>query len=112
VELDAETLAQIRQYGDELLRELFETYLEHAPGRFEGMLSGIAAGDHESAEKLAHSLRSSSVSIGGAETAECAAEVERALRDGREGDLPDLVAALEASYHELTALLRARLDDG
>lgn len=110
MKLDAETVGHIQQLGgDALVREIFETFLEHAPGRMQGVRAGIAAGDLVNAAKAAHSLRSSAVSLGGAETARLAAETERSLRDGDEAALPGRLAALERSFEELVQLLRRRV---
>ena len=84
--LDPEIVEQIRQLGgDKLLAELVEIYLEHSPRRLRDLRASIEDGDLERAGKAAHSIRSSSISLGARAVAEEAGVLERFAGHGESG---------------------------
>jgi HPt (histidine-containing phosphotransfer) domain-containing protein len=104
-DLDAKIVGQIRELGGEdLLAELVQIFLTHAPRRIENFRQGVRNGDLAQAEKAIHSFRSSSVSLGAGRVAEIAAELERLAKQGR-GEL------LEERLPEFEKTVEALLDD-
>ena len=108
--LDSEIVEQIRELGgDRLLADLVDLYVEHTPGRLEAIDSGLRAGDLKQVEKAAHSIRSSSVSLGARDVAEEAAVVERLAQSGAGGELKEKLISLEQSIAGLIGYLQAEL---
>ena len=72
----------------EVLVDLMETYLEESAGLVKTIREALTAGDLQSALRPAHSLKSSSASIGALElTARCG-ELETAARGAAGGTAP------------------------
>ena len=110
-QLDQETLEKIRALGgDALLTELVGVYLENTPARLEALGSGMRDGDLAQVEKAAHSIRSSSVSLGARTVADEAAVVERMAQGRINGDLEASVAGLETMLRKLIETLHSDFD--
>ncbi len=106
--LDPRVVGQIRKLGgDELMRQLVATFLEHAPGRLEGVRGGLASGDLRRVEKAAHSLRSSLASLGASGLAQLAGDLEARSREGDAEASGPLAASLESGFVELERSLRS-----
>ncbi len=108
--LDQATLSQIRDLGgDELLHKLVSMFLENTPLRLEEIRRGLKMGDLARTEVAAHSLRSSSITLGATGVSELAAAVERMARAGDEAALrealPRLGKRVEDLYAEFGRLL-------
>lgn len=109
-----------RSVGDdaEFLRELVETYLDDAPQQIEAIRSGLAKRDVERVHRAAHTLKSSSASIGAMTLAEMSHELEAQalpattsphdLDSGDYATRADAIAAeLDRVREELDALVPA-----
>lgn len=110
LELDTETLSQIRAIGgEELLGKLARLYLENTPMRLEELRRGMAAGDWERTARAIHSVRSSSVTLGAIELAETAATMEKMAEAGErerlESSLPELLEQTQAALQALGELV-------
>jgi HPt (histidine-containing phosphotransfer) domain-containing protein len=111
--LSREVVSQIRQLGGEkLLNELAELYLEHTPKRLESLGVGVRRGNREQVAKAAHSIRSSSLSLGAAQVAENAAAIERLANAGSSEDLDQLAARLEEAAAAVMGHLASELGRG
>jgi HPt (histidine-containing phosphotransfer) domain-containing protein len=96
--LDEAILEQIREVGgDELVLELFGIFTGLAEGRLQALDTARRAADYPAAALAAHSVKSSSASIGARSLAEVAGKVEKAAN--RES-----ASGLEAGCVELRAL--------
>ena len=65
--VDRDALDELeKSVGDDrsFVRELVETYLEDAPRQIETVREGIATGDVESTNRAAHTLKSTSATVG------------------------------------------------
>ena len=110
--LDAATIAELREDGDELLIDLIEIFLRETPDRLKMLAEGLAAGDTGQAERMAHTLKSSAASVGAESMRLVALEIESAAHENdldRVRSLVDTLAreaesAEEALTAELTAL--------
>ncbi len=110
--LDRNTLEELRQLDDgegDILRETIEVFLESSPERVEGLSEALAAGDLETLERLAHTLKSSSGMIGGLRMTSACARLERAESDGRLGEAPGLVERIGRHFADLRAELGAAM---
>ena len=110
MELDQKTLRQIREIGgDQLLRRLVDLFVENTPMRLEEMRRALAGEDWTRAALAAHSLRSSSVTLGATELASRAADIESLANEKDlgpvEAALPDLENLARAAQSSLRALL-------
>jgi HPt (histidine-containing phosphotransfer) domain-containing protein len=86
---DAEFQALVEMVGPdmpEVLIDLLDTYLEESSGLVNTIRSGTQAGDLASVLRPAHSLKSSSASIGAMRLSKLCADLEAHLR----GSLPGL----------------------
>ena len=114
VTLDATALARLRELDPDgrhgvvvRVLEAFETSL----GRLLGQLREEPdAGDAAVVAGIAHTLKSSSASVGALALSARCAEIERRLREGADGDLQAdvqrLLAEGEAALHAVGSMLR------
>ena len=99
-----------RVAGDEeLLQELVEIFLEHAPRELTQIRASLAAGDAPRLHGQAHSFKGAAASIGAEALKEAAARVERA---GKAGELNQVPPLLEAMGQEFTRLKQVLGRDG
>lgn len=95
--------------GDlDFVDDLAQTYLEDAPLRLAALDDAAAAGDPAGLVAPAHTLKSSSASMGAVRLADLARELEAAARNGAVPDALDRVAAMRAEYERVAAALSAR----
>ena len=86
---DAEFQSLVEMVGadmPEVLVDLLDTYIEESTGLVQSVSNGVATGDLESVLRPAHSLKSSSASIGAMQLSKLCADLEAHLR----GSLLDL----------------------
>lgn len=102
--VDERVLAEVTATtGDDIafVRELVETYLADAPVQFEAMATAIEADDAASLVRPAHTLKSSSATVGAMRLSSVARELEVA---GRSGSLDQAArAGLESARREWQA---------
>jgi HPt (histidine-containing phosphotransfer) domain-containing protein len=95
----------------EVLADLIETYLTEAGGLVEAMLTAHAAGDRAALVRPAHSLKSSSASIGATRLSRLCADLEAHLRGAPTPlDVPRQVAAIAAEYKVAAVALAQERD--
>jgi HPt (histidine-containing phosphotransfer) domain-containing protein len=110
---DPEIHDQIREVGgEELLHELFATFVALAPERLRALEGAMASGDLAGVAHAAHSIRSSSASVGARPLATLAGEVEEAAQQGRLERLAESSSELDAAYDAVVRLLSKRLGGG
>lgn len=109
--LDEAAIAELRESvgGDtEFVADLVRTYLSEGEAHLEQMSAAAAAGDAGAIVRPAHTLKSSSASVGAARLSRIARDIEVA---GREGGTDSLRAAVEEAqqvWDETVAAMRAR----
>jgi HPt (histidine-containing phosphotransfer) domain-containing protein len=105
--LHPDVIDQIQRLGGKkLLRDLVELYLENMPIRMENLARGRGDRDLAEIERAAHSIRSSSVSLGARAVAEEAEAVEKLARGGGDEDLEARLEALSIRVEELLTYLK------
>lgn len=99
VELD-DALDRLRRFGgDQLLRDMIDLFLEHAPVRIAAARLAVANADPRPAQLALHSLVSSCAQLGAERLRTIGARAEQLA--GTPAALPPLLDALD---HELTAV--------
>jgi HPt (histidine-containing phosphotransfer) domain-containing protein len=96
----------VDEYGAEFLVELIGDFLDDAVVRLVRLRESLAAGDAESLTHEAHTLKSSSASLGALTLSAMAKQLESA---GREGEIASLAVDL-ARFEEQFALVKADLE--
>jgi HPt (histidine-containing phosphotransfer) domain-containing protein len=106
----AETLAMVD--GDRaFLGELIATYREDGARRIEEMRESLDSGDAPQLQRAAHTLKSSSATVGALGLADRCRAVEHAARDGRLDGLAVLVEAIASDFEGVVAALDRRTGD-
>jgi HPt (histidine-containing phosphotransfer) domain-containing protein len=107
--LDETILEQIREVGgDELVLELFGIFAGLAGGRLEALDAAWQAGDFRAAALAAHSMKSSSASIGARSLAEVAGGAEKAANRENATELGARCGELRALATRVVAELEKR----
>jgi len=111
--LDDAVLAELRAStgGDEnFIRELFEAYVSEATGYLDAMAAAAVVGDPTAIVRPAHTLKSSSATLGAMRLAAISKRIEDAGRSGSADDLvPDVDRARTTWIDTLAALTAAGL---
>jgi HPt (histidine-containing phosphotransfer) domain-containing protein len=98
--------------GDDpaFVRDLVETYLADAPMQLGGIDAAIAADDTEALIRPAHTLKSSSATVGAMRLAEVSRTLEMTGRSGRlDASTRDNAASARTEWLSVEAALRAWL---
>ena len=111
VKLDPAIVGQLRELGGEaLVRQLFRTFLDHAPTRLASLRSAVETDDLEELTRAVHSLRSSSAMLGAMELSELAGRLETLADAGERKRLTAGIPELEGRVAELVAVLERELE--
>lgn len=108
--IDAEAFARLSDItGDDaaFLAELVDTYLDDGATQVAALRAALTSGDSAELVRPAHTLKSSSASIGALGLAELCRTLEA---DARQGPVPDAAArvtAIAAAFDAVTGDLRA-----
>jgi HPt (histidine-containing phosphotransfer) domain-containing protein len=107
----AETVAMVD--GDRaFLGDLIATYREDGARRIAEMRASIASGDAPLLQRAAHTLKSSSATIGALRMADRCRVVEHAARDGRLDGLDEQVEAIATEFDAVAVALDGRITEG
>ena len=96
--------------GDALVVRVIRRYLEQAPDLLTRMAAAASAGDTLVLGRIAHSLKSSSATVGATALAGHCRRVENAVREGNRLDWPREIDQAQATYAATVALLRAECE--
>jgi HPt (histidine-containing phosphotransfer) domain-containing protein len=113
--VDAATLAELLETvgGDQdFLAELVETYRADCPRLLVELRAAVAAGEASAARRAAHTLKSTSASMGALGLAAQCREIEAAAAAGDLAGLDERVERVAATYDEVEAALRAAVASG
>ena len=113
--IDAATLAELLETvgGDRaFLAELVETYRADCPRLLAELRAAVAAGDAPAARRAAHTLKSTSASMGALGLAAQCREIEAAAAAGDLAGLDERVERVAVTYDEVEAALRAAVTAG
>ena len=112
--LDRSMLEKIREASpgdpDGLLARVIHRYLTDAPRLIGIMRAAQAEADTAALGRAAHSLKSSSATVGAARLSEFCRRIEEATRAGHGSDISKHVAAAEEAFEEAAGPLRREID--
>lgn len=109
--LDEAVVAELRESvggDDTFVAELASAYLAEGQEQIEAMVDAMGRGDVAAVVRPAHSLKSSSASLGAARVAELCRQIEYAAREGRTEGLAAAVGEVEATWHLTVAAIKER----
>jgi HPt (histidine-containing phosphotransfer) domain-containing protein len=92
--------------GDDFIPELISTYLEETPLLITNMQQALAEGKAEAFGRAAHSIKSSSASLGALDFSAQARDLEMIGKSGDLGQAAEKFARLTAAYPELEQALK------
>jgi HPt (histidine-containing phosphotransfer) domain-containing protein len=113
--IDETAFAQLLETvgGDRaFLAELIETYLADSPGLLDEMRVALTADDRVALRRAAHTLKSTSSSLGALELAATCRELEGAASDAAPAELATRADEVALRYGAARAALQARLSGG
>ncbi|MBM3341340.1 MAG: response regulator [Betaproteobacteria bacterium] len=90
-----------------ILNQIIESYLRDTPQQIEQVRTHLGGRDIAAMTRAAHSMKSTSLSVGADAVAELAKQIETAGRGNNVGDCAQLLAALEQEYADAEKLLKA-----
>jgi len=102
---DRVSLLQRLGGDEEFLEEVLDVFMEDVPEQIKLLKSALANADATGLRKQAHSLKGASGNTGMRRMADTALAIESAARDGRLGDAPALVEAVEEEFGRLRQAL-------
>lgn len=91
------------------LAELVEAYLGDSPGLLEAMRAGLRDDDRTALRRAAHTLKSTSASLGAIAFAAACREVETNALEADPGWLGERIQAVAVAYEPVAAALRERV---
>jgi HPt (histidine-containing phosphotransfer) domain-containing protein len=109
--IDDNVIAELRESvgGDEsFVAELAATYLAEGPGYLQALEAAVASGDVAGAVRPAHTLKSSSASLGAMRLSEISRGIEYAAREGRADGLSAAVEEAKAAWEATVAAMQER----
>lgn len=99
--LDMSVIESLRELGgdgdDSLFRELLELYLDDSTKQLKRLEQSLASGDLKVAERIAHTLKSSSANLGAVAMSRICLEMEMC---GRKQSMEDMCALLDTTRAE------------
>ena len=110
--IDAQTVADLRDEGDDLLIDLIDLFVSETPERTRVLAAALAAGEREQIERTTHSLKSTAATFGAEAMRALAAEAEMAARAGQFERVADLFPTLQREadqVHEALAAERGKI---
>ena len=111
--LDQSALNELRALDADgscrLLAKIINAYLNDTPALIGQMQATLAANDVESFTRHAHSLKSTSLSLGASRVGQIARDLEMAGKNNTIAGCPALIETLTAAYAAAAALLQAEL---
>jgi HPt (histidine-containing phosphotransfer) domain-containing protein len=92
--------------GSDFMHELIDTYCEETPGLLAQLRQAHSQNDAETFQRVAHSIKSSSASLGANELAAQARQLEAFGRDHTLQNVDQKLDALDAMYTQVAIALK------
>jgi signal transduction histidine kinase/CheY-like chemotaxis protein/HPt (histidine-containing phosphotransfer) domain-containing protein len=99
---------QFRTDNPQLVEELIRIYLENAPKLLGDMDRALAAGEGNNLMRAAHTLKSSSASLGAMRLSGLSKAIEMAVRNDRQEGMERMIAGVKAEFDAVRAAFDAR----
>ncbi|MFM9843712.1 MAG: ATP-binding protein [Dongiaceae bacterium] len=111
--LDVETIAYLRSLkrgeGPSVLERAIGVYLDTAPAALEELRRCVAAGDASAVWRIAHSLKSSSASLGAKNLAQQMGDMESRARENDLNEAPAHLEKVESEFKKVSTALTTTL---
>lgn len=109
--IDEQALATLKAaLGDDaVVRQLIALYIQDSPAQITSGKTALAAGDGVTLARAAHSLKSTSASIGAMRVLAIAKDLEAQAKGGDLVQSATLLRALETELNNATAVLQQKL---
>lgn len=104
--VDIEVFDEMREALEEDFADLIQTFLEDAPQLLDDIASGLGSGSVETVQMAAHSLKSTSASLGFVGLSVDAETLEKIARGGQLDGGLKLLDQLQISFGELKGYLQ------
>ena len=106
-----EELRKLKQGGaSDIVEKVIRMYLTNAPSLLEKMQGAVAAGDSDVLRDAAHTLKSSSASVGATDLSAMCQQLEALGRDGRVSEAMSVVGSAEAEFEAVSRALERELE--
>jgi HPt (histidine-containing phosphotransfer) domain-containing protein len=92
---------------DEFIADVIESYLAEGQENVDGLAAAAAAGDIEAFGRAAHTLKSTSATVGAMRLSHLCRGLEEAARGGRADGLPGEAQRVQSTWLETIAALSA-----
>ena len=93
-----------------MLGKIIDVYLRISPDLLKALQEAVAVGDADSMHRAAHSLKSSSATLGALTLAEQCKQLEAMGRTGDVENASDVLPELEAEYKTVQDALKVELE--
>jgi len=104
--MDMSVLNTLREQLGDGLDNLLQVFLRQIPDQLAEIEAGLTAGDMAAAMRPAHTLKSSSATLGAMRLSEYVKEIEIRTRAGNGSGVQELVAKSREEFHEVEAFIR------
>ncbi|MEM7019012.1 MAG: Hpt domain-containing protein [Pseudomonadota bacterium] len=97
-ELDEESVHTIKGMAgndSDLLKELFDTYLQQTAALIADIRQFLAAGDDENLRQVVHNLKGSSANMGAMSVSKICKKIETRIKSGELDDMENLLTQLD-----------------
>jgi HPt (histidine-containing phosphotransfer) domain-containing protein len=105
--IDAQTVADLRDEGDDLLIDLIDLFFSETPERMRVLAAALEDGSREQVERSAHTLKSTAATFGAEAMRTVAVEAEMAARAGQLDRVADLFPTLQREADQVHHALAA-----
>ncbi len=116
VQLDTKAINELKEMlGEEdfpiVFSELIQTYLEDSPNLIQGLLNGFNNHNYEEIKINAHSLKSSSASLGATHFSELCKHLEMSVVEQNLEKIPELIPIVIQEYQEVEKYMKLKLEN-
>jgi HPt (histidine-containing phosphotransfer) domain-containing protein len=109
--LDPDVVAGLRELGgSEMLSELAQMFFDDASSSLAALREAVEGDDARSVERVAHTLKGSSASMGAARMAEICSELQEAGASGDLSRAPALLERLEEEFGRARPALESEVE--
>lgn len=110
--LDADIVAELLDIGDaEFLQDLFETYIEDAHQKIDGITQAMAKQDAETLGKLAHTFKGASGNIGALKLSQIAEKLQHMGHQDQLEGVETVVADLVELYQLVEQAMKVKMQE-
>lgn len=103
--LDLSVLKELEADIGDAAKEIVKVYIDNANQLFIEIRDAVQTQDHDTVQRLAHSLKSSSANVGAILLSSLAKDVEFAVRDGKLNNLDDKIKDLAEQFEQVKPAL-------